>query len=208
MTFDCKKHWADPSQASDEVRAINNGKLFEYTQVDFYLRSAWGVQIALRYIPKYVTDKDAAILEMGCNTGHTLVALKQLGYTNLQGVEINQKAIDKGRSVFPELKSVPITCAPLEDVVRDMPNYHAMYCTGVFMHLPYSLDWVFEVLAKKITDVILTSENEYETDGYFKWARNYKDIYEGLGWKQIEQTTGRDFKPLPATTIIRVFTHG
>lgn len=207
QTFDRKEFWRDPSQASDEVKEINGGTLYQYSQVDFYYKSTWGIRIAMSYLPKYCA-KDWTILEFGCNTGHTLVELKKAGFTDLHGIEINYKAIVKGREMFPELEGVEMSCAAIEDVVKDLRVVDAVYGTGVFMHIPYDYDWIFEEIANKTRHVILTSENEYDTDGYYKWARNYKDIYEKFGWKQVEQTTGLDFKPLPATTIIRVFTHG
>lgn len=49
-------------------------------------------------LPKYLQDvlpveKDVKILDIGCGLGQMLIALKKLGYNNLEGIDISQEAI-------------------------------------------------------------------------------------------------------------------
>lgn len=202
--FDRLAFWADPSKEDPDIMQLNDGRLYRYCQPEFYFKSDWGIKIAMGTLPRYA-EKKWSFLEIGCNTGHTLAELVKAGYKNVSGIEINRKAIDLGRRNLPELRGVPILCAPLEDVIRDIEPVDVIFGTGVLMHLPFELDWVLDAMAMKARRVILTSENEFDTDSFFKWGRNYKAIFEALGWVQVEEETGDHYPPLPATTIKRVF---
>ncbi|MES2380612.1 MAG: class I SAM-dependent methyltransferase [Bacteroidota bacterium] len=51
-------------------------------------------------IPKYLkaslpTDKNINVLDIGCGFGQFLFALKQLGYKNLKGIDINDESINE-----------------------------------------------------------------------------------------------------------------
>ena len=202
MNFDRVKFWTDPTKADDELRKIDNGRMVRFCQPDFYLNHTWGQQI-IKTAFKYM-DKEWSILELGCNTGKTLAFLKENGFHNLMGVEINQKAIDLGKKKFPLLKDVEIICMPLENVIGHMKQFDVIYAGGVYMHLPYKLDWVFYEISNHAKEMILTAENEANTD-FYRFARNYKEIFEGYGWIQVEEENGVNFPPLPETTIKRIF---
>lgn len=201
--FDAREFWTNPEAASDELKAVNGGRLFRFCQPEFYLKQDWGQRIALNVMTRYA-QKDWTFLEVGCNTGKVMAALIEAGYKNISGIEINKHAIEIGQKAFSVLKTVSITCAPLEDVIRDIPEVDMIYACGVLMHLPHELDWVFPVIASKARKLILTTENETETD-FFKWGRNYREVYEPLGWKQVEEQSGALYPPLPASSIVRVF---
>lgn len=202
MNFDRLKFWKDPTQVSSELRAYNGGRLYKFCQPDFYVNQTWG-QRMLETCFSYM-KKEWSILELGCNTGKTLAYMKEHGFNNVMGVEINQKAIDIGRKKFKLLKDVEIICSPLEDVIKDINHFDMIYAGGVFMHLPYELDWVFEEISNHARHLIMTAENETETD-FYKFARNYKRIFEQWGWEQVEEEKGSNFPPLPDSTVKRIF---
>ncbi|EFA80571.1 hypothetical protein PPL_06510 [Heterostelium album PN500] len=52
-------------------------------------------------------SKDAAILDIGCGNGYTLVELSQLGFTNLHGSDYSAKAIDLSKQIA-ESESIDI----------------------------------------------------------------------------------------------------
>lgn len=203
MKFDRVQFWTDPKHVSDELKQVNGGKLYRFTQPEFYLGMDWGSRMALATFGR-LAQPDWSYLEYGCNTGKCMAALKKAGYTNVTGIEINPHAIELGRKHFPILSGSQIINAPLEDVIRDLPEFDVFYGVGVLMHIPYELDWVIEEIARKARRLIMTAENEMETD-FFKYQRNYREYLERFGWKQIEEEPGSNYPPIPATTIKRVF---
>lgn len=204
MDFDRREHWRDPESDSPEVRAINDGKLHRFSTPQFYLGMDVGKQIVMNTLPRYI-HPSMSILEYGCNTGKCLVELKRRGFNNLTGLEISPKALALGRKTFKEHASINFINAALEDVVKELPRYDVIYGVGVLMHLPYELDWVLSELFSRANVFIMTTENEFDTDGYFKWARKYKGIVEALGWVQAEEENASKYPPYPNTTIKRVF---
>jgi len=202
--FDRKEFWRYPSKASNEIKQINHGKLFRFTQAEFYLQTDVGMRMMLSVIPPRV-DTSMSILEYGCNTGKCLSMLQNRGYTNLTGLEISPEALELGYHKFNGLKGINIINAPLEDVVNDLPEYDVIYGVGVLMHLPYELDWVMPALFSRAKYLIMTAENEEDTDGYFKFARDYRSIIEPMGWAQVEQEYGDQYPPYPHSTVKRVF---
>lgn len=205
MKFDRIEHWKDPDSDSAEIRAINDGRLHRYSLAKFYLNLNVGEKM-MRSVEHRFPNKDAAILEFGCNTGRCLAALHRMGYKNLTGIELSQKAIDLGRKSFPdEMKHIFIINAALEDVVKTLPQFQVIYGVGVLMHIPHEFDWVVPELVSKSDYLFMTSENEEDEDGYFKWARNYKNVIEPLGWAQVEEERGDKYPPYLRSTIKRVF---
>lgn len=202
IKFDRVKYWSDTSSASEEVRKYNNGRFFKFSQPDFYLKQTWGQRVVETAFP--YMDKDWSILELGCNTGKTLAYLKAHGYHNVMGVEINRKAIELGKKTFPLLKDVEIINEPLENVINIINDFDMIYASGVYMHIPYDCDWVFEQISNHARKLILTCEDEVQTT-FERFARKYKEIFEDYGWQQIDEEPGTNFPPLPETTIKRIF---
>jgi len=202
INFDRVKFWSDPTQANDELRQFNKGRMVKFCQPDFYLRHDWGQRI-IDSVLKYI-EKDWTILEIGCNTGKTLAHLRKQGYEYLTGIDINRKALEIGMDKFKELEDITLLCDPIENIIKMLPDYDFIYAGGVYMHLPYDLDWIFPEIASRANKFIMTAENEKDTD-FYRFARNYKDIFDKLGWKQIEEENGINYPPLPESTIKRVF---
>lgn len=201
--FNSANFWKDPTHVSNELKKVNGGKFYRFCQPAFYLDMTWGTRIALYVLNKYA-KKEWSILEIGCNTGKVMANVINAGFKNVSGIEINPAAISLGRKHYPVLNKVQIINSPIEEVVKDIDEVDVIYACGVYMHLPPEFEWVFEVIANKARKLILTTENEAETD-FFKWGRNYKDIFEKLGWVQLEEQSGALYPPLPASSVVRVF---
>lgn len=92
----------------------NFGK--EYTERNFFANSdKWDKSFSDRYgvsktqmFEDFIgnLDKKTSILEVGCNVAHQLRALQQLGFTNLYGVELQEDAVEKAKSIT---KNINIT---------------------------------------------------------------------------------------------------
>jgi SAM-dependent methyltransferase len=65
---------------------------------------------------RHLVNKDAAILDAGCNCGYMLNRLKQEGYTSLTGVDINENALQYGR-IHLNLHDVELIAGSFEDVL-------------------------------------------------------------------------------------------
>lgn len=67
-----------------------------------------------RYRPFLPADRKAAILDIGCGSGNFLEALRSLGYSTLEGVDLSPAQIDAGRARGLS----GITLAPAADYLR------------------------------------------------------------------------------------------
>lgn len=85
-----------------------------------------------KVISKYMKNKDASILDMGCANGGLLYQLKEIGYTNLQGIDPSEicvnHTIEKGirarrGSIFNQGRNKKYDCIILTHVlehIRDL----------------------------------------------------------------------------------------
>ena len=64
-------------------------------------------------------DKDANIVELGCGQGRNIKALKDLGYTNVIGVEINSENIEQSLIDYPE-DNILIVKDDVSQFLKDM----------------------------------------------------------------------------------------
>jgi len=198
MKFDRMEFWKDPTQSG-----ITD--LIPTCRPEFYLDlhniSAMVVDVMERY-----AQKTWSILEIGCGTGRNLVALKQAGYKKVRGIELSERTIEVGRARFPEYGSISVINAPVEEAIKRIRSADVIYTSGLLMHLPYEADWVLEEISRKARYLIMTNEGETSrSESVHVWRRDYQDVFEGLGWHQVEMSTGEKYPPLPKTTIKRVF---
>ena len=202
--FDHVGFWRDPSKATYAQRKIY-GKLYQYSLPEFYLDKVGFSGPIMTTVEKYA-DKDWSILEIGSGTGRNLYHLWNAGFRNLRGIDINQKAIDLGRKAFPEIADIPVACGDIAEIIMDVEPADLIFSRGCFMHIPYEYDWIWEVIAIKANKLIMTSDDEENVGNIAsRLKRNYKDTFEPLGWKCVETQTCEIYKPLPPTTIKRVF---
>lgn len=137
----------------------------------------------------------ARILELGCSVGRNLHYLREAGYENLTGVEINPESCALAREWFKtsgDDEWVQIINSPIEEYISGiiLPKFDVIFTQGVLMHLPLASNWVFAAIASHADKLIVTHEVE-ETGGIgeeFKWARNYKEVFAAYGFEQIEET--------------------
>lgn len=199
MVFDARKFWTDP-----ESYVTPRGDLKHICKPEFFLKLDKVTYMVTSTLSRYL-DKDASIIELGCGIGRNLAGLKAVGFSNLFGVEINPRSIALGRRSYPLLEGIEIQNAAIEDVINDLPDADCYFTQGVFMHLPPSSEWIFEIISRKARKLIMTSERE--KDPYsIAWTRDYSKIFAPPTWKQVEMENGLVYAPqLPDTTVKRVF---
>lgn len=158
-------------------------------------------------ISKYV-DKNASILELGCNVGRNLEFLRQAGFECLSGVEINEKAIELLKETFPELaKKGTIIHSSIEDFFNQ-PKFQEselIFTSAVLEHLSQESESIFDRMANSAKRFIVTLEIENEDVNFHRIkGRRYKEIFESKGFRSIEEKILKDSSPLKGYTL-RVF---
>ena len=195
--FNRQEFWRDPA-------ASNLDQLIPTCRPEFYLDLTNVTKLVVNTIVEHCS-RDMEIVEIGCGTGRNLIGLLAAGFENLSGIEISQRAVDVGRSTWPDYKSMDVTVAAIEEVARDLAEYDVIFTQGLLMHLPHDLDWVIQIIKKQAQFLILTNEGE-PRQGVHAWARDYQEyIEQGGNWSQVEMEIGSKYPPLPPSTIKRVF---
>jgi SAM-dependent methyltransferase len=157
----------------------------------------------------YVTD-DAAILEIGCGSGRHLAQLRDAGYENLTGVDINEDAFDVMADTYPALaERGTFHVGAIEDLVDEFETgeFDVVYTVETLQHIHPEDTWVFEAVARITGDILITAENEgnspqrgrgetavsYVDDEFPLYHRNWREIFSDLGFAQlIREPTARD----------------
>jgi SAM-dependent methyltransferase len=134
-------------------------------------------------------SRDEPILEIGPNVGRNLEHLRRAGFKHLAGIEISAKALEAMHAVYPDLVPVvKIYNAPVEDVIRDIPDlsYGAVFTMAVLEHIHPDSDWIFAEMVRVCRGVIVTIEDE-ESQTWRHVPRDYRSIFEGLGMIQVRE---------------------
>ena len=107
--------------------------------------------------------RDARILELGCSSGRHLSHLRDHGFEDLAGIEVNGDAFDVMEDAYPDLAADgTFYVDAIEDVVRDFDDgaFDAVYSVETLQHIHPDAEWVFEELARITDDLVVTVENE------------------------------------------------
>ncbi len=187
---ECHKYWRnDVNKIDSSSLGCNNPLLYACKPITIvkFLHNFWSPEITT----------DMSILELGCNSGSNINHLRNLGYTNLTGIDINESAILKMQYLFPEtFEKADLYIGSLEEILLTFPDksFDVTFSIAVLEHI--HPDTIHEVCkqTKRITKkYIVTCEDEAEIlrkDRVF--PRNYKLIFKHIGCKQIKciPTTG------------------
>ena len=134
--------------------------------------------------------KNARILEVGCNVGNQLFLLREMGFKNLYGLELQEYALGYARTRLPDAGLVKGSAysLPFKDESLDL-----VFTSGVLIHLPpdaivdamreilrcsRSFVWGFEYYADTHAEVSYRGERELLWKAPF--ARMYAQAVQGL----------------------------
>ncbi len=186
---EARAYWANPPAENQPASYLMNRQA----------RSEW---VADRV--EALVEKDARVLEIGCNAGPNLAALHARGFTALEGVEINLQAVLLLRQTFPELDGVPLHAEPLERFTAVMGDYDLVFTVAVLEHIHPDGDHVFEQIAAR-TRWLLTVEDEHgQSPRHF--PRDYNTVFTGLGMTETDSYKLLDTIGLDQNFAARVFT--
>jgi len=168
------------------------------------------VSETLASVLSHYADDDAAILELGCGSGRHLEHLRERGYGNLAGIDINDTAFEVMAETYPRLAETgSFTTGALEDVLPGVPDdeYDVVYAVETLQHIHPDEAWVFEAVARITDDLLVTAENEgnspergrgdaavsHVDDEFPLYHRDWKAVFADLGFAHlIREPTARD----------------
>ncbi|MFC4439154.1 MULTISPECIES: class I SAM-dependent methyltransferase [Natrialbaceae] len=110
-----------------------------------------------------VVSYDADVLELGCSSGRHLAHLREHGYENLYGVDINDAAFDVMADAYPDLADAgTFYRSAIEDVVRDAGDdaFDVVYSVETLQHLHPEAEWVFDELTRLAETLLITAETD------------------------------------------------
>jgi SAM-dependent methyltransferase len=190
-----RDYWRDPPDAGNRPEA--------YLGAGTELRSAFLVDMLQAH-----AAPEARLLEIGCNVGRNLNALREAGFTRLAGIEINPQAVEAMRTRFPALAATAeIHLAPVEEIVSEIGTraFDWIYTMAVLEHIHADSEWVFAELARIAGSGIVTVEDE-QAKTWRHFPRNYQHVFEGAGLRQLSEVAcGPEQGFEPGGFVARVF---
>ncbi len=143
-----------------------------------FLHEFWSPQV----------KQNDSILELGTGPGAILNHLYDLGYVNLQGIEISQYAVTEMKKAFPELMAnCNIFNGSLEDVLPklDTASVDIIFTMAVAQHIHPTSNFVFNEMVRVSKKYICTIEMEVGNCSYI-FARNYRRVFQERGCAQLK----------------------
>lgn len=180
------------SQGGEEVRApLSPAELHSYWRQErpehhdpvAALAHTERSAVLLRLFPGGASGvhKDSPILELGSGGGRNLAFLHDAGFTQVEGVEISQAAVDLARRTYPQLQQVTIHVGALEEVLPKLPSdgYRLVFSMGTLQHIhPDSRD-VFENVARLSSNVLVIEGPPQQRRRRF--PHDFENIFASLG---------------------------
>jgi len=192
---DLRHYWSDPPDADNDPEG--------YLSEDALPRSRFLVDLVQEVAPP-----QASILEVGCNVGRNLNALLEAGYRDLTGIEINARALDILSERQPELaRHATLRNESIEDAARGFRDreFDVVYTVAVLEHIHTDSDWVLGEMARATGRALITMEDE-RSKTWRHFPRNYRDVFEGVGLRQVKEVPLGPAQALSDGFVARVFT--
>lgn len=164
--------------------------------------------------------REASVLEVGCSSGRHLTHLREHGYEDLTGVELNGDAFDVMAETYPDLAEAgTFHHGAIEEVVDDLATdgFDAVYSVETLQHIHPDAEWVLAELCRVTADLLVTVENEgdadergdgaaegdddpdtaptytgvnYVEDDLPLFYRDWNRVFTGLGFTELEASAG------------------
>ena len=158
----------------------------------------------------YYAAENAAVLEIGCGSGRHLAHLRDRGFENLAGIDINEDSFDVMADYYPGLAETgTFYTGAVEDVLPEFEDdaFDAVYSVETLQHIHPDDEWVFEEVIRLTSDLLVTAENEgnapdrgrsaedvsYVNNDFPLFHRDWKHVFTDLGLAQLLcEPTDRD----------------
>ncbi len=131
--------------------------------------------------------------------------LAQAGFKKLAATEISEAAIEQMAQSFPTIRAkVDIRIGPVEEMIStfSVGEFEAIFTMAVLVHIHPRSDWVMLEIARRARKYLVIIEDE-KTVSTRHFVRNYKEVFEPYGFRQVEEIW--PFPGLPKSYRCRVF---
>lgn len=127
-------------------------------------------------------NREFSILEVGCNVGLNLSILESMGFQNLYGLEINEKAIEIAKKTHPNTQFFH---SSFEDFDTNL-KFDIVFSAGFLIHInPSTLDKIIKKIFSLSTNYIFGYENfsenlikiNYREHDNICWKQNFSQLY-------------------------------
>ncbi|WP_227357108.1 class I SAM-dependent methyltransferase [Haladaptatus salinisoli] len=160
------------------------------------------VSETLATVFEYYVREDAAILEVGCSSGRHLAHLRDNGFKNLTGIDINDESFDVMADQYPKLAATgTFYTGAIENVLSEFSEnaFDVIYSVETLQHIHPENARVFDELARVTSDLLITAENEgnspqrgregaemsYVHDEFPIYYRDWERVFSDLGLAQL-----------------------
>jgi hypothetical protein len=150
-------------------------------------------------IGRYAT-RESRILEVGCREGDNLASLWQAGFTHLEGLESNAGKVDTLEERYPDLAGVAgVAVGPINELTSSIEDaaFDLVFTVGFLFDRKGDYGWLFPELVRLTRRHLVSIEDES--------AGTFKDVYEGLGLKEVEAADLGAKEELDSVFFARVF---
>jgi pseudaminic acid biosynthesis-associated methylase len=198
----------------DFGRQYTDRNAYGPAQLDELYQRNYGIarsEINQRFLES--VPRSARILEVGCNMGNQLVLLRQMGFENLYGIEIQGYALDRAKERLPqaELTQASAFAIPYPD-----SYFHLVFTSGVLIHiapadLPVALVeihrstkqwiWGFEYYAPQPTEIAYRGHDSLLWKADF--ARSYLQQFQDLELLREDRLHYLDGENVDAAFLLR-----
>jgi len=168
------------------------------------------VSETLANVLEHYAHDGASILEVGCGSGRHLAHLRDQGFENLTGIDINGDSFEVMAEHYPRLAETgSFHTGAIEEFLPDRRDgeFDVIYSVETLQHVHPDDAWVFEELARVTDDLLITAENEgnspdrgrgeadvsYVDDEFPLYHRDWKAVFTDIGLAQLLcEPTSRD----------------
>ena len=130
-------------------------------------------------------DREARILEIGCNAGRNINYLFSKGYKYFTGIEIGVMAEQVMQEHFPEAytHTTYIIGNAYEELLKlPSAHYDLVFAHSVLVNIAPKWNGIFAEMARVSKAYILTMESE---GGITAFPRDFEKMFRKIGWRQI-----------------------
>jgi pseudaminic acid biosynthesis-associated methylase len=129
-------------------------------------------------------DRDISILEVGCNIGMQLVNLKEMGFKNLYGIELQPHAVELANLRTPGINIIQGTAY---DIPFKNEYFDLVFTSRVLIHLnPSEIEKAIKEIVRCSKKYIygneyyadeLTEIKNYHGQNNIAWKRNFPQLF-------------------------------